>query len=135
MLESIRKQNKQWKLKVKNRLDLRDLDCIRKENELEKLKLKNKLRLENARKYRKRKQLQETAVQKQDASVIEENRGSINSSENIALFEQNNVNRTINQQDYLKDFDNIRNGSIHEQCWAKENINKFHICHLPLHYL
>ena len=31
----------------------------------------------------------------------------------------------INQQDYLNMFDNIDNGGIEEQCWAKANINKF----------
>jgi hypothetical protein len=30
------------------------------------------------------------------------------------------------QENYLKEFDLIKNGSIHEQMWAKANIKKFH---------
>ena len=33
--------------------------------------------------------------------------------------------QNINQQDYLNKFDIEKNGSIHEQSWAKNNINKF----------
>jgi hypothetical protein len=32
----------------------------------------------------------------------------------------------INQQDYLNKFDIEKDGSIHEQSWAKNNINKFY---------
>lgn len=32
----------------------------------------------------------------------------------------------MNQQDYLNMFDNINNGGIEEQCWAKDNFKKFH---------
>jgi hypothetical protein len=32
----------------------------------------------------------------------------------------------INQQDYLNKFDIEKDGSIHEQRWAKNNINKFY---------
>jgi hypothetical protein len=34
----------------------------------------------------------------------------------------------INQQDYLNKFDIEKDGSIHEQSWAKNNINKFSKC-------
>lgn len=30
------------------------------------------------------------------------------------------------QQSYLKNFSSVDNGLIHDQCWAKENMKKFH---------
>jgi hypothetical protein len=46
MLESIKKQNKSQKLKLRNKLDLKLLASIKKQNELQKLKMRNKLDLE-----------------------------------------------------------------------------------------
>ncbi|CAB4021637.1 Hypothetical predicted protein [Paramuricea clavata] len=37
-----------------------------------------------------------------------------------------NDSETKNQDNYLKEFDSIKNGSVHEQFWAKANIKKFH---------
>ena len=46
-------------------------------------------------------------------------------AEKSATLQQSSDNKIKNQQDYLKEF-NIQNGSIHEQSWAKHNIDKFH---------
>jgi hypothetical protein len=46
MLENIKKQSKQQKLKLKNKLDLKMLESIEKQNELQKLRMRNKLDVE-----------------------------------------------------------------------------------------
>ena len=32
----------------------------------------------------------------------------------------------MTQQDYLNEFNSVKNGKLHEQTWAKSNISKFH---------
>jgi hypothetical protein len=70
-------------------------------------------RIENVREYKKEKkdaQLesgQETPVEMQSSHLT-------------------SANQIRNQQDYLNKFDIKKTGSIHQQSWAKFNINKFH---------
>ena len=73
-------------------------------------------RLGNVRNYDKRKRAQETEIEKQTrlASANQNKRKRLCTSTQI-----------INQQDYLNKFDIEKDGSIHEQSWAKNNINKF----------
>jgi hypothetical protein len=68
-------------------------------------------RLENGRKYKKRKQAKKTVTE---------------NNENQVRLEQSSSNNIVSQQDYLKEFDIKKNGSIHDQSWAKANITKFH---------
>jgi hypothetical protein len=68
-------------------------------------------RLENARKYKKRKQAEKTVTE---------------NNENQVRLEQSSSNNIVSQQDFLEEFDIKKNGSIHDQSWAKANITKFH---------
>ena len=87
-------------------------------------------RLENARKSKKRKQALETENEKQ--TRLENTRKSKKrkqAEQEIAIekqHQQSSTNKITNQQNYLKEFDIKKNGSIPEQSWAKSNINKFH---------
>ena len=72
---------------------------------------KKQTRLENARKYKKRKQAEKTVTE---------------NNENQVQIEQSRSNNIVNQQDYLKEFDIKKNGSIHDQSWTKATITKFH---------
>ena len=88
------------------------------------------LRLENRRKhdceYRRKKRANETGVQQQAkksrTSQELETNVDTNSHQSCSI----NDSETKNQDNYLKEFDSIKNGSIHEQFWAKANIKKFH---------
>ena len=96
-----------------------------KETECEK-----QIRLEKARKYKKRKRDGETETEKQtrleNARKYKKRKqaGKACVENEIRLTNAKQIH-TINQQDYLKEY-NIKNGSIEEQCWAKANIQKFH---------
>ena len=88
-------------------------------------------RLENDRKYQKRKRAEETAIEMQARLANAKQNMKKKCSEKSEIkkstrLEQCSTNTNTNQQDYLKEFDIIQNGSIHEQSWAKYNINKFH---------
>ena len=74
-------------------------------------------RLGNVRNYEKRKRAQQTEIEKQatlNASANQNKRKRLHASTQIT-----------SQQDYLNKFDIEKDGSIHEQSWAKVNINKF----------
>ena len=73
-------------------------------------------RLGDVRNYEKRKRAQETEIEKQArlASANQNKRKRLRASTQIT-----------SQQDYLNKFDIEKDGSIHEQSWAKFNINKF----------
>ncbi|CAB3992941.1 ATP-dependent DNA helicase PIF1 [Paramuricea clavata] len=79
-------------------------------------------RLENAREYRKAKQASETEHEKQTTLGDVRNHQSANQNKRKRLCASTQI---INQQDYLNKFDIEKDGSIHEQSWAKNNINKF----------
>ena len=34
--------------------------------------------------------------------------------------------KVVTQDEYLNQFDVIKNGNLHDQCWAKSNMSKFH---------
>ncbi len=38
----------------------------------------------------------------------------------------NNVTQDIGKTVYLNEFDALKNGALHEQCWAKCSIKEFH---------
>ena len=84
------------------------------------------LRLKNDREYRRKKRANETAVEKQ----AKKRKLSDKSELNICLLSRQGssiIDSEIpTQENYLKEFDSIKNGSIHEQMWAKANIKKFH---------
>ena len=82
-------------------------------------------RLENDRKYQKTKQTIETQNEKQTRLQNARKYWETKRAEKSATLQQSSTNKITNQQDYLKEFD-IQNGSIHEQSWAKHNIDKFH---------
>ena len=82
-------------------------------------------RLENDRKYQKTKQTIETQNEKQTRLENARKYWETKRAEKSATLQQSSTNKITNQQDYLKEFD-IQNGSIHEQGWAKHNIDKFH---------
>ena len=35
--------------------------------------------------------------------------------------------QSVNQSKYLNEFDSMKNGSLHDQCWAKCNMKQFYI--------
>jgi hypothetical protein len=96
-------------------------------------------RLENAREYRKAKRASETENEKQTRLESARNcekrkRGQETEIEKqtcLASASQNKRKRLcsthiVSQQDYLNKFDIEKDGGIHEQSWAKFNINKFY---------
>jgi hypothetical protein len=76
-------------------------------------------RMENDRVYQKRKLTLEGECQKQ--TRLEKIR-------KYKKRKQADVNQPkhVSQHEYLKAFDILKHGCIHEQCWAKQNIAKFH---------
>ncbi len=84
------------------------------------------LRLKRDREYRRNKRANDTAVEKQ----VEKSKFSDQSELNICPRSRENCTMVDSeiptQENYLKEFDLIKNGSIHEQMWAKANIKKFH---------
>ena len=83
-------------------------------------------RLENARNYQKQKRTQETPHERQTGLESARKYRKIKPTEDSHVQIQSEIETQIlSQQDYLKKFD-IKNGGIHEQSWAKANINKFH---------
>ncbi|CAB4008426.1 ATP-dependent DNA helicase PIF1, partial [Paramuricea clavata] len=88
----------------------------RLENASEYRKAKQASETENVRNYEKRKRGQETGIEKQ--TIV----ASANPNKRKRLCASTQI---LNQQDYLNKFDIEKDGSIHEQSWAKNNINKF----------
>ena len=82
--------------------------------------------MKSDREYRRNKRANDTAVRKQ----FEKSKFSDQSESNICPTSRENctiVDSEIpTQENYLKEFDLIKNGSIREQMWAKANIKKFH---------
>ncbi|CAB4012613.1 Hypothetical predicted protein [Paramuricea clavata] len=76
-------------------------------------------RLENAREYRKAKRAFETDHEKQTRI---ENAREYRKTKQASEKEKQT---RLGNQDYLNKFDIEKDGSIHEQSWAKNNINKF----------
>ena len=86
-------------------------------------------RLENARMYKKRKRDRETETEKQtrlENATMYKKRKQAEKACTENEIRLANVEQIPNQQDYLKEYDITKNGSIEEQCWAKANIKKFH---------
>jgi hypothetical protein len=96
---------------MRNKLDLKMLGSIEKQNKL--LKMRNKLDLGMLEIMKKE---NETEIEKQ--TIV----ASANQNKRKRLCASTQI---INQQDYLNKFDIEKDGSIHEQSWAKNNINKF----------
>ena len=80
--------------------------------------LEKQTRLENARQY-KRKRSVETVLDKQTRL---QNAGKSYKKKPAVI--QAEFKQTTS--DYLKEFDVVKNGHIHEQSWAKSSMNKFH---------
>ena len=80
-------------------------------------------RLEYDRMYQKRKRAEETANEKQTRL---KNRRMYQKRKRAEKAHNIEKDASVNQQDYMNEFDILKNGGIEEQCWAKSNINKFH---------
>ena len=80
-------------------------------------------RLKNRRMYQKRKRAEETANEKQTRL---KNRRMYQKRKRAEKAHNIEKDASVNQQDYMNEFDILKNGGIEEQCWAKSNINKFH---------
>jgi formylmethanofuran dehydrogenase subunit E len=76
--------------------------------------------------YRRKKRANETGVQQQAKKSRTSQELETNVDTNSHPSCSINDSETKNQDNYLKEFDSIKNGSIHEQFWAKANIKKFH---------
>ena len=125
----------------------------RKEKRAAQTENEKQSRLENARKYKKAKQAAETQTDKQtrlkkateyrkakQAAQTENEKQKRKRAQETEIEKQARLNASANQnkrkrlrastqitsqQDYLNKFDIEKDGSIHEQSWAKCNINKF----------
>jgi hypothetical protein len=85
------------------------------------------LRLKKDREYRRKKRANETAVEKQAKKRKLSDKSELNicplSRQGSSIIDS----EIPTQENYLKEFFySIKNGSIHEQMWAKANIKKFH---------
>ena len=87
----------------------------KKRKRLQETESERQSRLKRERENKKTKRLQKTESERQSTCRLEKDR-------------ENKKRKTSkeNQQDYLKEFDVLKNGKIHEQDWAKLNIAKFH---------
>jgi flagellar biosynthesis GTPase FlhF len=93
------------------------------------------VRLENARKYHNLKRTEETEIERQirlekDREYSKRKRAETvaekqSQSENSKQSRKNKT-ATMSQENYLKEFDTNKNGSIQEQSWAKANITNFY---------
>ena len=121
-----------------------------KKKRLNETETEKHLRLENARKYKKAK----LAVESENEKIIRREKDRLyqknkrsnqtetqvasstsirNAKDNQRMMRQKqntttqpcSSSRTMNQVNYLQEF-NTSNGFLHEQCWAKSNLNKFH---------
>ena len=94
--------------------------CVKQKRSVE-TGSENKTRLQNDRNCQKRKLAVETESEKENRLA--------NARKYYKKRKQgnNSHNQTVsNQHEYLKEFDIIKNGRLHERSWAKSNINKFH---------
>ena len=93
--------------------------------------LERQTRLENVKSYMNRKRSLETDLERQ--TMLEKNRQYMKrrrqNAKTQSILEKENLAETVvnvvDQEQYLKEFDVVKNVCLHKQPWAKANVKKF----------